>query len=117
VMEVELVLMGRRVGAVVETEFAVVALVDDAMMIGGRQLRHVAFVPVDAVQQGVERGTEVETAAAPVADLVDPERFLVQSTGIERGEKAEGFHGNERAQPSLQQTAVSLQLSGNELPG
>src|SRR5512134_4163116 len=91
--EVELILMGGRVRAVIETELAVVALVDDLMMIGRGQFCDVAFVPVDAVQKRIERGAEIETAAAPVADFIDPERFLVQLLRIDRIDEAETLHG------------------------
>jgi hypothetical protein len=42
--------MRGRVGAVIKAELAVIALVDDSAMVVGRQLRHVPFILVDAVE-------------------------------------------------------------------
>ena len=52
--KVELVLMRRRVRAVIETELAVVTLIDDRPMVGGSQVCNLSLILVDTVQQGVE---------------------------------------------------------------
>src|SRR5262245_10616330 len=90
--EVDLVLMRWRVGAVIEAELAIVAFIDDLVMIGGGQLRDGTIVLVDAVQQCVEGGTEIETAAAAVADFVDAQGFLVQLSRIDRIDEVQAFH-------------------------
>src|SRR6185295_10998053 len=55
--EIESVLMRRRIGAMVETEFTIVAFVDDPMVVGWCELCDITFIPVDAVEQRVERRT------------------------------------------------------------
>src|SRR5512144_369064 len=90
--KVELVLVRRRVRAVIETELAVVTLIDYRPMVGGSQVCNLSLIPVDTVQQGVERRTEVETAAAAVADFINAQRFLVQLRRLDRIDKTESFH-------------------------
>jgi hypothetical protein len=92
---------------VVETQFTVVALIDDAMMVGGRQLGDVALVDVDSIEQGVEGRAQIETAAAPVADLVDPQCLFVQLGRLDRIDKTKRLHG--RADRSTQPPAISYQ--------
>jgi len=67
--------------------------VDDPTMIGRSQLGDIAFIIVNPSKQCIERRTEIETAAAPVADFVDPQGFLVQLFGINRVDEAEALHG------------------------
>jgi hypothetical protein len=77
---------------VIETELAVITFVDNPAMILRRQSRDIAVVPVNTVEQRIERGTQVETAAAPVADFIDAQRFLVQLRGIDRLNEREPLH-------------------------
>jgi hypothetical protein len=76
----------------IETELTVVAFVDNPAMVLGRQLPGIPLIPVDAVEQRVERRTEIEAAAAPVADLIDAQRFFVQLRGIDRLDEGETSH-------------------------
>ena len=76
----------------VVAQFAVVTLVDHSMMIGRRELRDITLVLVDPIQERVKRGTEIEAAAAPVADIVDPQRFLFEGSRIHRLEKTQLVH-------------------------
>src|SRR5262245_9115240 len=68
--EVDFVLMRWRVGTVIEAELAVVAFIDDLAMIGGSQLRHSTVIFIDTVHQRVDGGTEIETAAELVENLI-----------------------------------------------
>jgi hypothetical protein len=77
--EVDFVVMRRRIGAMVETEFAIVALVHDPPMVGVRQLGHVSLIVIDPTEQRIERGTKIKTPAAAVADFIDPQRFFEES--------------------------------------
>ena len=52
--KIDLVLVRGRIRAVIKTELAIVALVDDPALILRRQLRHVSLVPVDAIEERVE---------------------------------------------------------------
>jgi hypothetical protein len=61
----------------VEAEFTVVALIDDLMVITGSQLGDITFMHINPVQQGIERGAQIEATSAPVTDLVDPQRFFL----------------------------------------
>jgi hypothetical protein len=103
--EVDLVLMGWRVGAVIEAELAIVAFIDNLAMVGGSQLRDGTVVLVDAVQQCVEGGAEIEAAAAAVADFIDAQGFLVQLSRIDRIDEVQTFHVSSRRKHS----AVSRQ--------
>jgi hypothetical protein len=42
--------MRGRVGTVIKAELAIIAFVDDSTMVVRRQLRHVPFIAVDAVE-------------------------------------------------------------------
>ncbi|MCG3778278.1 MAG: hypothetical protein JW388_0991 [Nitrospira sp.] len=52
--KVQTILMRRRIGAMVVAELTVVTFVDDLLMVGRRQLRDIALILVDAIQQRVE---------------------------------------------------------------
>ena len=67
--EIDPVVMGRRVRAVVVTELAVITFLLDPFVIRGGQAGDVAFILVDPVQQRVEGRAEVETATTAVADV------------------------------------------------
>jgi hypothetical protein len=84
----------------IETELAVVAFIDDLMMIGRSQSGHITLVRIDPTQQRVERRTEIETAPAAVTDFEDPECFFLQLLGIDRCDKAETLHSPPRKRPA-----------------
>src|SRR6185503_9568400 len=67
--EIERILMRRSVRTVVVAEFTVVALIDNPMVVGGRELGDVSFIAVDAVEQGVERRTQIEAAPATISEI------------------------------------------------
>ena len=73
--EIDPVVMGRRVRAVVVTELAVITFLLDPFVIRGGQPGNVALILVDPVQQCVEGRTEVETAPAAVAHVEDAIRL------------------------------------------
>lgn len=73
-------------------ELAVVTFVDDSMMIGRCELRDHTLILINPVQERVERRTEVEAAAAAVADIVDPQCFLFEGSLIDRLEKTKFYH-------------------------
>jgi hypothetical protein len=73
--------------AVVVTQFAVVALVDHPLMFRRHDLLDMAVVPVDPVQERVERRTEVEAAAAAVADFIDAQRIFLKLLRVDRRNK------------------------------
>ena len=88
--KIDLVLVRRRIGTVIEAEFAIIAFVDDPMMIGRRQLRRrLRRSRSMPIEQRVERWAEIEAAPAPVADLIDPERLFVELRGIDGIDQAE----------------------------
>ena len=64
-----MVVMGRRVRAVVVTELAVITLFFDPLVIRGGQAGDVALILVDPVQQRVEGRAEVEAATTTVAHV------------------------------------------------
>ncbi len=90
--EIEFVLVRRRVGTMVETELAVVAFVDNPMVIGRCQFRDIALADIDSIEQRVERRAEVEAPAAAVADLINSKRFPFQLCRIYRIDEAETLH-------------------------
>ena len=103
--------MGRRIRAMVETEFAIVAFVDDAMMVRRGKFRHIALVLIDSIQQRIERGAEIETPAAAVAHIVDPQGFLFQVLGIDRIDEVELVH----RRVAIMQAAIGNQQSAEEI--
>src|SRR5439155_13908384 len=74
--EVDLILVRGRVRAMVIAQLAVVALVGDLLEVARRQLAQVAVAGVNSLEQRVEGRAEVETAAASIADLKNPQRLL-----------------------------------------
>ncbi len=90
--KVDDVVVGRRIGAMVETELAVIAFVDHVMMVGRTQLRHIPLIHIDPIEQGIERGTQVEAAPAAVTDLIDPQGLLLQLLGVNRRNQADALH-------------------------
>jgi hypothetical protein len=106
--KIERVLMWRRIGAMIETEFAVIALIHDPMMVGWRKLGDVTLIPVDAVEQRVERRTKIEAAPAAIADLIDALRVFLELRGIDGFEQTQTIH----VSPIRKQSAVSHQRQG-----
>ena len=90
--KINLVLVRRRIGAVIETELTIVAFVDDPAMIVHRQLCDVSVESIDAVEERTERGAQIETAPASVADFLNALGFLVQLRRIDRLNKGESPH-------------------------
>jgi hypothetical protein len=101
-----------RIGAIVETELAVVALIDHLMMVGRRELPDVTCIDVDTIEQGIERRAQIETAAAAVADVIDPQRFFVQLLRIDRINETEALHVDAGGKLS----AISSQLRRETSP-
>ena len=85
--------MRRRIGTVVVAEFTVIALIDDPMVVGGRELGDVALITVDAVEQRVERRTKIEAAPAAIADFIDALRVFLELRGIDGIDQAQTIHG------------------------
>jgi hypothetical protein len=81
--EIESVLMRRRIGAMVETEFTVIAFIDDPMVVGWCELGDVTLIPVNAVEQRVERRTKIEAAPTAIADFIDALRVFLELRGID----------------------------------
>jgi hypothetical protein len=77
----------------VETELAVITLVHDPMVVGRRELGHVSFVPIDSIQEAVERRAQIEATPATVADLVDSQRFFLQQRWVGRIDQTQALHG------------------------
>ena len=100
--------MRRRIRTVVVAELTVIALVDDLMVVGRRQLRDVSVIPVDAVEQCVERRTEIEAAPAAVAHFIDPLRVALKLRGVDGMNQAQTIH----VAPIRKQSAVSYQRQG-----
>ena len=82
--KIQRILMRRRVGTMVVAELAIVTLVHHALMLGRHDAFDMAVVPVDAVEERVERRAEIETATASVANLIDPQRIFRELSGIDR---------------------------------
>jgi hypothetical protein len=93
---------------VVVAELTVIALINDLMVVGRRQLRDVSLIPIDAVEQRSERRTEVKAAPAAVADFIDPLRVSLKLRGVDRINQAQTIH----VAPIRKQSAVSHQGQG-----
>jgi hypothetical protein len=63
--------MGRGIGTMVVAELAIVAFINDPVMIRRSEFRHVTLIFIDPIQQSVEGRAEIETAATSVAYVVD----------------------------------------------
>ena len=68
--------MRRRVGTVVVAELTIIALIDDSMMVSGCEFADVALIPVDTVEQCIERRTKIKASPAAIADFVDALRVF-----------------------------------------
>lgn len=82
--KIDSILMGRRVGAMVEAEFAVVTFIDHAVVVCCRKFRDIAVVLINPIEQRIEGGTEIEATAAPVAHIINTQRFLFEGGRIDR---------------------------------
>jgi hypothetical protein len=93
--EVDVEPVRRRVRAVVETELALPAEVDDAPVVGRRDLRDVALVLVHLLEHEVERRAQAVAPPAAVADLGDARQLLLDRRGVEEGgvARVEGHAG------------------------
>lgn len=74
--KIQIILMGRRVGAMIKAEFTVVTFLFDPGKILPGEFGHVAFVIVQPVDKRREGRTQVETSAASVANVKNPNRFF-----------------------------------------
>ena len=84
--------MRRRVRTVVVAEFTIITLIDDPMVVGGRQLGNVALITVDAVEQCVERRTKIEAAPAAIADFINALRLFLELRRIDGIDQAQTIH-------------------------
>jgi hypothetical protein len=100
--------MRRRVGTVIVAKLAVVAFVDNPVLIGWRELRKGALILVDAVEQRGKRGAQVEAATTPVANFINTQCFFFEVRGIDWMYQRDGFH----VPPGRKQSAVSHQHQG-----
>ena len=95
--------MRRCIGTVVVAEFTVIALIDDPMVVGGRELGDVTLITVDAVEQRVERRAKIEAASAAIADFIDALRLFLKLRGIDGIDQTQTIH----VSPIRKQSAVS----------
>jgi len=79
----------------VETEFAVVTFIDNPVVIRRSEFRDIALIFINPIQQGIEGWTEIETAAAAVAHVVDAQRFLIEGCRIDGLKQTKLFHKRE----------------------
>jgi hypothetical protein len=75
------------------------------MVVGGRELGNVALMPVDAVEQRVERRTKIEAAPAAIADFIDALRLFLELRRIDGIDQAQTIHGWGKHALSHQQSA------------
>ena len=97
--------MRRRIGTVIVAEFTVIALVDDLMVVGGREFGDVTLVSIDVAEQRIERWTQIEAASAAIADFIDTLGVLLKLRGIDGIDQAQTVH----VSPIRKQSAVSYQ--------
>ena len=110
--KVERILMRRRIRAVVIAELAVITLIGDPMVFGRCELGDVSLILVDAVEQRVERRTQIEAASAAIADLIDALRVFLQLRWVDGIDQAQAIH----VAPIRKQSAVSYQRRGGVRP-
>jgi hypothetical protein len=103
--EIEGVLMWWRIGTVVETELTIIALIDDPMVVGLCELGDVAIIPIDPVEQRVERRTKIEAAPTAIADFIDALRVFLELRGIDGIDQTQAVH----VAPIKKHSAVSYQ--------
>ena len=95
--------MRRCIGTVVETQFTVIALIDDPMVVGRCELSDVSLRSIDAVEQRVERRTQIEAAPAAIADFIDALRVFLELRGVDGIDQAQTIH----VAPIRKQSAAS----------
>jgi hypothetical protein len=106
--KIERILMRRRIGTVIVAKFTVIALIDDPMVVGRRELGDVSFISINAVEQRIERRTQIEAAPAAIADFIDTLRVF-----LELG-RVDGIDQAQTIQCCSDQKAISGQLSATE---
>ena len=84
--------MRRRIGTVVVTELTVIALIDDPVVVGVCELRDVPLITIDAVEQRVERWTQIEAAPAAIADVIYALRLFLEPCGIDGVAQVQTIH-------------------------
>ena len=75
-------MMRRRIRAMIVAKFAIVAEIGDVRLIFGGQAVRFSGSIVDSDKHLVKGGTEIETAAASVADVGDPGEFFAERSFI-----------------------------------
>ena len=90
--KIDFIVMGWSIRTMIEAELAVVAFVDDLMVIAGGQFGDITFIHINPIQQSIERGAKIEAASATITDLVDPQGFFLQLLGVDRLDETETFH-------------------------
>ena len=78
---------------VVEIRGAKIVAVDARKGVVTRDLGDVTLMPVDAVEQRVERRTQIEAAPAAIADFVDALRAFLKLRGIDGVDQTQAIHG------------------------
>ena len=97
--------MRRRIGTVVVAELTVIALIDDLMVVCGCELGDVSLILIDAVEQCIERWTEVEAAPAAIADFINTLRVFLELRGVDGIDQVQAIH----VAPIRKQSAASPQ--------
>jgi hypothetical protein len=80
------------------------------MVVSERKLGDITLIPVDAVEQRVERRTQIEAAPAAITDFIDALGVLLQLRGIDGVDQAQAIHG-------WGKHALSCQQSGSRFSG
>ena len=84
--------MRRSIRTVVVAELAVIALVDNPMVVGGRELGDISLTTIDTVKQCVERWTQIEAAPAAIADFIDALRLFLEPCRIDGVDQVQTIH-------------------------
>ena len=85
--------MWRGVGTVVEAELTVIALIDNPVVVGGSEFGDIPLIPVDAVEECVERRAQIEAAPTAIADFIDALRVFLELRGIDGIDEVQTIHG------------------------
>jgi hypothetical protein len=78
------------------------------MVVGGRELGDVALIPVDTIEQRIERRAKIEAAPAAIADFINTQRLFLELRGIDGIDQTQTIH----VSPIRKQSAVSHQRQG-----
>jgi hypothetical protein len=73
------------------------------MAVGRREFGNVALVPIDAVEQRIERRAKIEASPAAIADFIDALRVFQELRGVDGIDQAQTIH----VAPIRKQSAVS----------